>query len=555
MRLRGWPILFLIFGLALLPVAATRADDASAAPPAAPRIDTGDTAWMLTSTALVLMMTVPGLAFFYGGLVRAKNILSTLMHSFFCAGLIGVTWVVLGYSLAFGGSDGGLTGGLLHFGLHGVLGTAHPLAPTIPHILFVAYQMTFAIITPALISGAFAERMRFPAFAVFMLLWSTLIYAPLAHWVWGGGWIGSKVGALDFAGGTVVHIASGISALVTAIYLGKRLGHGHEPMTPHNLPFTVIGASLLWVGWFGFNAGSALGSNELAATAFLNTNSAAAAATLSWLAIEWIRTRTPTMLGAASGAVAGLVVITPAAGFVSPMAAVVMGLIGGVACYAAVSLKPRIGYDDALDVVGVHMVGGTLGALLTGVFASGAVNPAIRTLSLGLPGGLLEGHPGLLWKQFVGVAATYVYCGLGTLVLLMAINAIFKLRAREDEEILGLDLSQHSERAYAFGGGDAVVLAGEVAEPRAATRPPVTGERFTVALDGIDAGRMMDHWRGLCQEQVTGPTPEFRAVYGRVTTIRGTHFRFRGGDREQIRRSLEQVFKGVAPSVAARIES
>ena len=538
-------------GLVLLGAGGT----AWGAEPTAPQFDTGDTAWMLTSTALVLMMTVPGLALFYGGLVRSKNVLSTLMHSFFCAGLISVTWVLFGYSLAFGPDKGGLIGGLSFVGLKGVLGTANPLAPTIPAMLFVAYQATFAIITPALISGTFAERMRFPAFALFMLLWSTVIYAPICHWVWGGGWIGAKVGALDFAGGTVVHISSGISALVTALYLGKRFGHGHEPMPPHNLPFTVIGASLLWVGWFGFNAGSALGSNELASTAFVNTNTAAAAAALGWLLAEWFRAGKPTLLGAASGAVAGLVGITPAAGFVTPMASILIGAVAGVACYAACSiLKPRFGYDDALDVVGVHMVGGTLGALLTGVFATALVNPAIPTLTLGLDGGLLYGAPGLLWKQLIGVVATYVFCGVGTLVLLVFVNAVTRVRAGQNEEIEGMDLSQHSERAYAIGGGELVAYVG-LKEPRPAVVPPTAESRFAIALEDIDLDRMTVRWRDLCQDKGTAPSDEFRAVYGNLGTIRGTEFRFRGGDRETMRRNLVKLFQPVSPGVRAEIRS
>jgi len=530
------------------------ADAPAQAPTAAPqasRFDTGDTAWMLVSTALVLMMTVPGLALFYGGLVRTKNILSTLMHSFFCAGLIGVTWVLFGYTLAYGPDKGGLVGGLAFLGLHGVQGTANPLAPTIPHILFVVYQATFAIITPALISGTFAERMRFPAFALFMLLWSTFIYAPLAHWVWGGGWIATQVGALDFAGGTVVHIASGISALVAAIYVGKRLGHGTEPMTPHNLPLTVLGASLLWVGWFGFNAGSALGANELAAIAFVNTNTAAAAAVLGWLAVEWLRNGKPTMLGAASGAVAGLVAITPAAGFVTPMASILIGLAGGAVCYLAVSLKPRFGYDDALDVVGVHMVGGTLGALLTGVFATAAVNPAVQSLSLGLAGGLLQGEPRMVLQQLIAVLATYGYCGIGTLVLLMAIDAVTPLRADHDEQIVGLDLTQHSERAYALSGGESVAFV-RLTEPKPALKPPAGG-RFSVALDGIDEESLLTHWRGLCKANGNQATDAFKEIYRNVTTVRGVYFRFRGGDRERIRQTLEGLFREAFPNVRARI--
>ncbi len=515
---------------------------------AAPAIDTGDTAWILVSTALVLMMTIPGLALFYGGLVRSKNILSTLMHSFFCAGLIGVTWVLYGYSLAFGPDTlGGFVGGLDMVGLKGVLGET---SGSVPLILFVMFQGTFAIITPALISGTFAERMRFPAFALFMLLWATFIYAPLAHWVWGGGWIASQIGALDFAGGTVVHIASGISALVTALYLGKRLGHGSEPMPPHNLPFTVIGASLLWVGWFGFNAGSALGANELASIAFLNTNTSAAAAVLGWMALEWLRNGKPTVLGAASGAVAGLVAITPGAGFVTPMASIWIGLAGGAVCYLAVSFKPRFGYDDALDVVGVHLVGGTLGALLTGVFATSAINGDIASLTLGLEGGLLYGEPGLVWKQLIAVLATYAYCGVGTLVLLVIVNAVTRLRADQEEEIVGLDLSQHTERAYSLGGGEAIAF---IREPKAASQPPMAGGRFSVELDGIDDEALLAHWRSLCAVNGTPPSDAFKNVYRHLTTLRGTHFRFRGGDRERIRQTVEDLFREASPEVRARV--
>jgi Amt family ammonium transporter len=520
-------------------------------PSAAPKFDTGDTAWMLTSTALVLMMTIPGLALFYGGLVRSKNILSTLMHSFFCAGLISITWVLYGYSLAFGPDKwGGLIGGLDFLGLRHILGTDNPAAGTIPQILFVAYQATFAIITPALISGAFAERMRFSAFAVLMLLWSTFIYTPLAHWVWGGGWIGA-MGAIDFAGGTVVHISSGVAALVAALYCGKRFGHGREPMHPHNLPFTVLGASLLWVGWFGFNAGSAGGASELASIAFVNTNTAAAAAALGWLVVEWLKSGKPTILGAASGAVAGLVVITPAAGFVTPLASIFMGALGGVVCYTAVSFKPRIGYDDALDVVGVHMVGGTLGALLTGVFATEAVNAAIPQLTHGLHGGLLHGGPALLWKQAVAVVATYAFSGLGTLVLLVIVNAITKVRAHHEEETMGLDLSQHSERAYAFGGGDPISAV--IGEPRPAMMPPKSGDQFAVLIEGIAPNAISRYWRGLCQFNGTPPTAQFKLVYASLSTLRDNVFRFRGGDREQIRAALEAIFRDIAPGATARI--
>ncbi len=512
-------------------------------------IDTGDTAWMLTSSALVLLMTVPGLALFYGGLVRSKNVLSTLMHSFFCAAMISVLWVLFGYSLAFGPDKaGGLIGGLDFVGLKSLVNTNSSYSSTIPALLFVMFQMTFAIITPALISGTFAERLKFSAFAVYMLLWVTFIYCPLAHWVWGGGWIATQIGALDFAGGTVVHISSGVSALVTALYLGKRLGHGHEPMPPHNLPFTVIGASLLWVGWFGFNAGSALTSGQLASVAFINTNTAAAAAALGWLLAEWARTGRPTMLGVASGAVAGLVAVTPGAGFVTPGSSVVIGALAGVICYSAVSLKPRIGYDDALDVVGVHMVGGTLGALLTGLFATTAVNPAIPSLTLGVAGGGLA----LLGKQAIAVLATYLFAGLGTLVILAVVNAIFKLRPSVEDEIAGLDLSQHSERAYAIGSEPIALAVNGIGEPKPAMRPPKFTDQFAIALDGVDPDELSNRWRDLCR--VNGAaTEEFKNVYAHFTTVRGNQFHFRSGDREDVRRHVESLFKCVAPSVKARV--
>lgn len=538
-------------------VAWAQGENVAAAAPAAPalKLDTGDTAWILTCTALVLMMTIPGLFLFYGGLVRTKNVLSTFMHSVFCAALVSVAWVAVGYSVAFGdgGEGNAWWGGLSQAGLSGVLGSAHPLAPTIPAILFVAYQCTFAIITPALISGAFAERMRFAGFALFALLWSLLIYAPLCHWVWGGGWIGSKIGALDFAGGTVVHISSGISALVAAVFVGKRTGYPHDPMPPHNLAFTVLGAGLLWVGWFGFNAGSALGSNELAGLALVNTNTAAAAAALSWLLVERLRSGKATLLGAASGAVAGLVVITPAAGFVSPLSALAMGLLGGVVCYFGVALKPRFGYDDSLDVVGVHLVGGITGALLTGVFADKAVNPAVTALSLGCEGGIIAGDWSLLGKQALAVGVTLIFCGGGSWLLLALVNLITPVRATREEELVGLDLSQHSERAYAFGGGESFA-AQSIAEPRAAAAPPITGERFGVVLEGVDPAAMIDRWRNLCQEG-RATSAEFRDLYAQLTTVRGTRFRFRGNNKEQVRQSLARLFADLGQNVTARLEA
>jgi len=408
------------------------------------KIDSGDTAWMLTSAALVLMMTIPGLALFYGGMVRRKNVLGTLMQSFIMVALVSIQWVLWGYSLAFGPDTGGVVGSLGWSGLRGVGLEPFPdYSPTIPHQAFMIFQLMFAIITPALITGTFAERMKFSTFIVFILLWSTLIYDPLAHWVWGvKGWL-RELGSLDFAGGTVVHISSGISALAAAIVIGKRRGYGHEPMPPHNLPFTVMGASLLWVGWFGFNAGSALGAGALATSAFVVTHIAAAAATLAWMLSEWITRGSPTILGAASGAVAGLVAITPASGFVGPMPAVLIGAVAGILCYGACNLKTRLGYDDSLDVVGVHGVGGTWGALATGLFASKAINAAGAD-------GLFYGNPGQLLPQVIAIVATWLLAGVGTLIILKILDAIMGLRISEEDEIQGLDLSQHSENAYAL---------------------------------------------------------------------------------------------------------
>ncbi len=404
-------------------------------------LDTGDTAWMLTATVLVLLMTIPGLFLFYGGLVRAKNALSTIMHSFMIVALVSVQWVLIGYTLAFGPDVSGIIGNLDWLGLSGVGPEPSGYAETIPHYVFMAFQMTFAVITVALITGAFAERIKFSTFIVFVLIWTTIIYDPLAHWVWGGGWMGT-LGVLDFAGGTVVHISSGASALAAALIFGKRIGYGREPMPPHFLPFSIIGASLLWVGWFGFNAGSALAADGLASIAFVTTNTAAAAAVLGWVFTEWISRGKPTVLGAATGAVTGLVAITPAAGFVSPLSALFIGLVAGILCYAAVNMKTRLGYDDSLDVVGVHGIGGTWGCLATGLFASTAVNP-------GGANGLFFGNPEQLVIQFISVAATWVFAFGGTLVILYVLKAIMGLRVSTEEEVTGLDLSQHGEVAYA----------------------------------------------------------------------------------------------------------
>lgn len=402
------------------------------------QINAGNTAWVLISAALVMLMT-PALGFFYGGLVSRKNVLSTLMHSFFILALISVVWVLWGYTLTFGPDKGGLIGGLDFIGLKGITPDDVMAPYGIPTFAFVAFQMMFAAITPALITGAFAERKRFKAFVVFSLLWSTLVYSPLAHWVWGGGWL-ATLGAIDFAGGTVIHISSGVAALVAAMVLGKRKSFGTKETDPHNLTLTVLGAGLLWFGWFGFNAGSALAANGLAASAFLVTNVAAAMGALSWMTISWIRHGHPSVLAAAAGAVAGLVGITPAAGFVGPAAAIIIGLGAGIFCPLALDLvKEKVGIDDALDVFAVHGVGGIWGALATGLFAD---------KSIGGVDGLFFGRPEQLWYQAVAVGAAVVFSGVATFVILKAINVFIPLRVEEDAEVLGLDSSQHGEIAY-----------------------------------------------------------------------------------------------------------
>ena len=401
-----------------------------------PKLDTGDTAWMLTSTALVLMMTIPGVAMFYGGMVRKKNVLATTMQSFAVACVMTVLWMIIGYSLAFtdGGGMNAYVGGLDKMLLRGI--GVDTLSGTIPETVFMTFQMTFAIITPALITGALADRMKFSSLLVFLSLWMILVYAPITHWVWGGGFL-AEAGVLDFAGGTVVHINSGVAALVGAMVLGRRRGYGTENMAPHNLILSVIGASMLWVGWFGFNAGSAVAANGSAGMAMAVTQIATAAAALSWMFAEWISRGKPSVLGIVSGAVAGLVAITPASGYVDPFAALIIGLVAGLVCYwGAVVLKPKLGYDDSLDVFGVHGLGGITGALLTGVFAVEAIG--------GTPG-LLEGNAGQVLIQLEGIGATIVYCAIVTFVLLKIIDAVMGLRVDEEEEVTGLDYSLHGE--------------------------------------------------------------------------------------------------------------
>ena len=415
----------------------------------------GDNAWMLVCAALVLMMTGPGLALFYGGLVRKKNVLATMMQSFALMAVVTVFWALLGYSLCFHAGNS-FIGGTGYSFLHGVGAAPDPdYAATIPQMTFMVYQLMFAIITPALITGSIAERARFSALMLFMVLWSLIVYAPMAHMVWGkGGLLNASLGGrfptLDFAGGTVVHITSGVSALVAALYLGKRVGYPKQPMPPHSVVLSFIGACLLWVGWFGFNAGSALAAGSLATSAFVATHFAAATAALGWAGAEWLRNGKPSALGAISGAVAGLVAITPASGFVAPMPALAIGLIAGVACYLMVAtVKAKFGYDDSLDAFGVHGAGGTIGALLTGVFASRAVNPIFHDAGgKPLPVGLLDGNPGQLLNQLVGVAIAWGLAIVGSLLILKLCDAVIGMRVTEDHEVEGLDVTQHGEEGY-----------------------------------------------------------------------------------------------------------
>ena len=414
-----------------------------------------DNAWMLTSAALVLMMTGPGLALFYGGLVRKKNVLATMMQSFAMMAIISVLWALCSYSLAFGEGTS-FIGGLHHLFLRGVGIQPDPAySSTIPQQTFMIYQLMFAIITPALITGAFAERMKFSAMVVFMVLWSFLVYDPMAHMVWGKGGLlnaalGGRFPTLDFAGGTVVHITSGVSALVCAIYLGKRLGYPKEAMPPHSVVLSFIGACLLWVGWFGFNAGSALGAGGLATSAFVATHLATAAAAIGWAGAEWLRNGKPSALGAISGAVAGLVAITPASGFVGAMSAMAIGLAAGIVCYFMVAkIKPRLGYDDSLDAFGVHGIGGTLGAILTGIFATRAINPIFKDAAgNALPSGMIDGNFHQIWNQVAGVAISWCVAIVGTLIILKLVDVTIGLRVSPEHEVQGLDLSQHGEEGY-----------------------------------------------------------------------------------------------------------
>ena len=435
--------LLCLTGVVFAEVQSANTASASSQAVAASKIDTGDTAWILVSTALVMLMT-PGLALFYGGMVRGKNVLGTIMQSFIAIAVISVQWILIGYSLSFGPDLHGIIGNLDWLGLNGVGIEPNPdYAPTIPHAAFMMYQAMFAVITPALITGAFAERMKFSAYLLFILLWSTIVYDPVAHWVWGaGGWL-KKMGTLDFAGGIVVHLISGISALAAALIIGKRKGYLQEAMYPHNLPMTVLGAGLLWFGWFGFNAGSALSAGALSTMAFVATHTSAVSATVTWMIIEWLHRGKPTMFGAATGSIAGLATITPASGFVSPMSALIIGLAAGAVCYAALNIKGKIGYDDSLDAFGVHGIGGILGTFATGLFAQTLINPSGNN-------GLFFGNQKLLFYQMIAILITAAYSFIMTAIILKILDKTLGLRVDEESEVSGLDISQHGESGYTF---------------------------------------------------------------------------------------------------------
>jgi Amt family ammonium transporter len=511
------------------------------------KADSGDTAWMLTATGLVLFM-VPGLALFYGGMVRRKNVLGTMMHSMVALGLIGIQWVLIGYCLAFGDSHNGWIGWSTRLlGLEGVKpGDLFP-GTSIPVYVHCMYQGMFAIITPALISGALAERIRFGPYCLFILLWAVLVYDPLAHWVWAvnadgkpAGWLGAS-GALDFAGGTVVHVSAGFSALAAILLLKKRRGYPEHGMHPNSMVLTLLGAGLLWFGWFGFNGGSALGSNGWAGMALTASQVAAAAAALSWMAVEWLHKGKPTALGLASGVVAGLVAVTPASGFVSPLSALWIGLIAGAVCYGSVCLKPFFKYDDSLDAFGVHGVGGFLGALLTGLFASALLvqNAVGNTDPVGV---LAEGTGAQFLTQLKAAVVAAAFAFTVTLVLVKVIDVLwgFGLDAKAENE--GLDRSEHGEVGFDFGPTLDEVPESPAHEPRPARVPPDGQKRFTVVVEGAKNGDLLHAWSALCQAGAQ-PSAEFRAVYPFLTTVQGNRFRFRGGDPIDLKDNLERLFQ------------
>jgi ammonium transporter len=573
---RSLIVLSVVLALVVFP-AFVGADQAKTTAPDKPKVvksltfESGDTAWLLTSTGLVLFM-VPGLALFYGGMVRRKNVLGTMMQSMVALGLVGIQWILIGYCLAFGKSQNGLIGWSTDYlGLWNVSPDVRFAGTRIPLLVHIMYQGMFAIITPALISGALAERIRFGPYCLFILLWATLVYDPLAHWVWAvaertpltdpplvdpAGWLG-KLGAIDFAGGTVVHISAGFSALAAILLLRRRRGYPEHAMHPNSMVLTLTGAGLLWFGWFGFNGGSALGSNALAASALAASQVAAAAAALTWMLVEWLHKGKPTALGLASGVVAGLVAVTPASGYVQPLGALAIGVAAGLVCYGAVLLKPRLKYDDSLDAFGVHGVGGLLGALLTGVFAAQvywqAANGFPATEELGK---LNSGHVYQTGMQAVAALVSAGYAFLMTVVLVFLIDKVWGFGLDAEAESEGLDQSEHGEVGFDLGPAaleELAELPGR--EPRPATVPPDGQARFTVVVEGPPPANLMQVWSELCQTGAGPPSPEFRAVYPYVTTVQGNRFRFRGGDRNLIRSSLQRLFQDrLGGAVQVRVE-
>lgn len=518
----------------------------------APKIDAGDTAWMITASAFVMLM-VPGLALFYGGMARSKNILGTMMQSMAALAVVGVYWICLGYCLAFGHSKGGFIGFSRDLiCLAGIKPDEVLPNGTIPIYVHVMFQGMFAIITPALISGAIAERVRFWPYCLFLVLWSTFVYCPLAHWVWGMNWFGpeptlresgkdavgwlGKMGALDFAGGTVVHIAAGFSGLAAALVLRKRIGYPELAMHPSSMVLTLFGAGLLWFGWFGFNGGSGLASGSLAGSAFSATQAAAAAAGLSWMLAEWIHKGKATALGLSSGIVAGLVAVTPASGFVTMSGGLIIGLLAGVICYIAVSLKPMFGYDDSLDAFGVHGVGGFLGALLTGCLCTKLVNSSVQNEGLFLGGGFTQ-----VGIQLEAAAVAAAYSFVVSLVLVKIVDLI-GLTTDPESEVVGLDRTEHGEVGfYLTSALEELPLTG-AKEPRPATQPPDGVGRFSLVVEGVEPQRLADAWSELCQTG-TVPSPEFKRVYPFFTTMQANRFRFRGGNPETVRESLERLLR------------
>lgn len=527
-----------------VPVATDPPKD-EAKPPPTP--DAGDTAWMLTSTGLVMLM-VPGLALFYGGIVRRKNVLGTMMHSMVALAIVGVLWVLVGYDLAFGPSQSGFIGWSTKLlGLNGVLANEVFPSTKVPVLVHCMYQGMFAIITPALISGAVAERIRFGPYCLFIALWSLVVYCPLAHWVWAldadgnpAGWLG-KMGALDFAGGTVVHIAAGVSGLAAILVLRKRIGYPEHAMHPNSMVLTLFGAGLLWFGWFGFNGGSALGSGAWSGAALTATQVAAASAGLGWTLIEWLHKGKPTALGLATGIVAGLVAVTPASGFVTPLGALAIGFIAAGVCYGSVLLKPILKYDDSLDAFGVHGVGGLIGALLTGVFASEVFWKSSSGLTSDLGALTKGGRFAQVEAQVLASAVAIGFSFLGTVVLVKLIDQVFGFALTPEDEKVGLDRAAHGEVGFDFGMTSEEELAHVDPKP-AKVPPPVGGKRFTVVVEGPTEKELTEAWSALCQSGPAPPPKEFQNIYPHVTTVSGNRFRFRGGDARMIVEDMQKLF-------------